>query len=82
MTRKDDKIDKVLEFAARMDERHTALAKNVDELKEQVTKGFHDVGARVTKLESWKSKVIGYATAAATGLSVTANYLIEAIKKG
>jgi CRISPR/Cas system-associated protein Csm6 len=68
--RQSDKLDKVLEFAARMDERHKALSEDVKAIAHSV----ETLGGRVSILETFKNRVLGYASGASVG--VTAIYHI------
>jgi hypothetical protein len=82
MAAKDDKLDKVLEFAARMDERHLALAKSVEDVKTQVTHGFEAIGNRVSKLEAFKNRALGYASGASIAVTATYHFVSLLFKSG
>ena len=76
--RQGDKLDKVLEFAARMDERHKALSEDVKAIAQNVEK----LGGRVSVLETFKNRVLGYASGASVGVTAVYHFVSGMLKSG
>lgn len=74
----DEKLDKLLEFAAKHEERVTNLINTVDEIKT----GLGVVGTRVSGLESWRAKAIGITTTASTAAAMALHFLYELLTGG
>jgi hypothetical protein len=77
MTRKDDKVDRILELAIRLEEKQDALTSKVDTIAESVK----DTRSRVSLIEVWKGRVVGYAAAIATILSIMAQFIFETLRR-
>lgn len=77
MTKLDDRIDKLLEMATRTEARLDALYTTTEKLEDAVSTGFLRMNGRVVKLETWRAKAVGIATAVATATSIAIHYIIE-----